>query len=83
MQGCVFGSQLQVCSRVPGELCDLTLFLCRLERLGLGLPHHSEPVPQPGQRSQHQQIREVSSSTFPDQEKSVIYSSMQLCAFLE
>lgn len=83
MHGCAFGSQLQVCSRVSGELCDLTLFLCRLELLGLGLPHHTEPVPQPGQRSEHQQIREVSSSTFPNEEKSVIYFSMRLRAFLQ
>lgn len=50
--------QLQVCARVPGEpCCNLTLlFSCRLECLGLGLPHHTKPVPQPGQRNKHQQI---------------------------
>lgn len=38
-------------------VCNLTLlFFCRLECLGLGLPHHTEPLPQPGQRSEHQQI---------------------------
>lgn len=60
VHSCAFGRQLQVCSCVPGELWDLTLFFCRLECLGLGLPHHTEPVPQPGQRSEHQQIWAVS-----------------------
>lgn len=54
--------QLQVCACVPREQCcnSTLLFFCRLECLGLGLPYHTKPVPQPGPRSKHQQIWDVS-----------------------